>query len=112
MSNTYKIDPKVVEAAIEARWNGIEAIIRAADEKRGLREERTAEYTKGYLRIPFHCDQSTVREGWEKVGELSRLVSDWYPVKMLDQFAPDTMMPAEQHEPSKRRPLTDEDYAA
>jgi excisionase family DNA binding protein len=32
--------------------------------------------------------------------------------EMWSQFAPDTHMPAERREPSKRRPLTDEDYAA
>jgi len=32
--------------------------------------------------------------------------------EMWSQFAPDTPMPAERRTPSKRRPLTDEDYAA
>jgi excisionase family DNA binding protein len=32
--------------------------------------------------------------------------------EMWSQFAPDTPMPAERREPIKRRPLTDEDYAA
>jgi excisionase family DNA binding protein len=32
--------------------------------------------------------------------------------EMWSQFAPDTPMPAERRQPSKRRPLTDEDYAA
>lgn len=32
--------------------------------------------------------------------------------EMWSQFAPDTTMPAQRRTPSKRRPLTDEDYAA